>query len=69
MKKLSEPDKVVKRNPIQEEQTENYEYNPSNYYYANIKTHQNDILEPVIKKVYDEHKEDYSVPVYDSKIF
>merc|ERR1711981_82014 len=67
MNKLSNPDKVVKRNPIDEEQTDTNIFNPSNYYYANIKSDQNDILEPVLKKVYEENKEDYSVPVYNSK--
>ena len=63
---MSKPDNIVKRNPSQT--AEKNVFNPSKYYYANIKSEPNDILEPVLQKVYQEKKEDYSVPVYPGKI-
>ena len=62
---MSKPDNIVKRNPSQT--VEKNVFNPSKYYYANIKSQPNDILEPVLQKVYQEKKED-SVPVYPGKI-
>ena len=67
LKVLSKPDKVVKRHPSQPQSAEKNVFNPSKYYYADFESEPNDILEPVLQKVYEEEKEDYSVPVYPSK--
>ena len=63
--KVSHPEKVVKRHPSH--LSEDRQFNPSKFYYANIENEENDILEPVIKKVYQENKEDYHIPVYNGK--
>jgi len=65
MQKVSHPEKVVKRHPSH--LSEDRQFNPSKFYYANIENEENDILEPVIKKVYQENKEDYHIPVYNEK--
>ena len=66
IKKFSNTDKIVKRHNSHVMKTENKIFNPSKYYYpkTNTKSEENNILEPVLKKIYDEKKEDIYIPVY-----
>ena len=65
---FTKPDKIVKRHHVHShvKKTENEVFNPSKYYYANkdINQDDNNILEPVLKKIYEDRKEDISIPVY-----
>ena len=65
-KKVSNNDKIVKRHNSQVKETEDKIFNPSKYYYpkTNVKQEENAILEPVLKKIYEDRKEDIYIPVY-----
>lgn len=65
-KKFSNNDKIVKRHNSQVKKTEDKIFNPSKYYYpkTNVKQEENAILEPVLKKIYEDRKEDIYIPVY-----
>merc|ERR1711953_1563070 len=62
--KFSNPGKIVKRHHVKK--AENEIFNPSKYYYpnTNINPEKNNILEPVLKKEYEERREDIYIPVY-----